>query len=299
LGFYQSRKWIDGITRAYNLTRYSVSSGDQRLFVFDINSFIFGHRLIATPFCEYGVDSIATLSDPVLENLKTLKEITGAVYIEVRSAEQHKALQVNGEFSTFSISGESIDQIWWRLDKKLRNQIKRTTGRFSIVDMKYDLDQFYSFYILHQTRRGSPIHSRKFFELSGLQVYAAILEPTMQIASAVIIGQDGSSLNWWGNINDPKLRNLNGTSALLWHVILEKFKPGFSFDLGRTRPGPIRNYKKQWGGVEKPIYTLTDIPAKKVDPNERGPELASKVWRYLPLGVASLLGPQMIKEIAL
>jgi len=298
LGFYQSRHWIDGICKTYGLKSYTVFAGINSLVVIEIKSRLFGHRLISLPFCEYGIDTVSTLSEGVLENLRTLKEITKAEYFEIRSPQKHEALHVNAEYSTFTVSGETLDQVWSKVDRKLRQQIKEASKLF--IMRENNIDEFYSFYLQNQTRRGSPVHSQEFFEKCGLEIYLAYLRPKpSQLASAILIGSDGPEINWWGNVNDPKLRSLNGTSWLLWEIIKRKFQPGFNFDLGRTRPGPIRNYKKQWSGREHQIYTLTDVPKKKIDPNERGPLMASKFWRYLPLGIAQLVGPSVIKGTGL
>ena len=72
------------------------------------------------------------------------------------------------------------------------------------------------------------------------------------------------------------------------------------FNFGRTTPGsgPHR-FKMQWGGREEPLHWYYPGGGAAGGPQkEQGHfALAARIWRRLPLRVASALGPHIVRGI--
>ena len=74
------------------------------------------------------------------------------------------------------------------------------------------------------------------------------------------------------------------------------------FDFGRTSrdSGPFR-FKKQWGAESRDLawhYILKEgAEVPMINPQNPKYRIAVNLWRYLPLPVANLLGPQVVKHL--
>ena len=90
---------------------------------------------------------------------------------------------------------------------------------------------------------------------------------------------------------------------LYWSILKYAIDTGYTrFDFGRTTKGsgPYR-FKKQWGAQREELawhYVLkrgSGLP--KINPENPKYRLAVNVWRRLPMPIANLLGPQVVKYL--
>lgn len=325
--FFHTTSWIDSISNVYHLKSFKiVSNGSEGptgyLPLVEIKSRIFGHRLVSTPFCEFGGVSVLPDShaSPV-ETAKTLQSFaesirkeTGSSFIEYRTEESGAYspeildLQISANYRNFRLSGTS-EEIWRKLDRKLRNIIRKSSEagiQIKEVGSKSDVSDFYQSYLKVQTRRGSPVHKEAFFqsllESKNGEFAISLACFGSEVISAIITTSLRGRVNWWMNVNDPKYRQRNATSLLLWNMIKEKSKSSsdFSLDLGRTRSGSsIYEFKKHWGGEETSLLDLTDARVNLSDPDEARFRFASKLWSALPLSLAKRIGPSVVVGIGL
>ena len=76
-----------------------------------------------------------------------------------------------------------------------------------------------------------------------------------------------------------------------------------TFDFGRsTRDGGTHQFKLQWGATDFPLY-WESVPTGGTLETSTGPTSPSRldmfthVWQRLPLRIANLLGPHVIRHI--
>ena len=75
------------------------------------------------------------------------------------------------------------------------------------------------------------------------------------------------------------------------------------FNFGRCTPGGgTHRFKLQWGGREQPLwwYQLAREgtgPASTPSPDAGAFSWGPKLWKRLPLGIANLLGPRIVRSI--
>ena len=90
---------------------------------------------------------------------------------------------------------------------------------------------------------------------------------------------------------------------LYWSVLQYAVREGYRlFDFGRSTVGAgTYRFKKQWGAEPEQLhwhYCLppgADMPA--LNPQNPKFRLATKVWQHLPLGIANLLGPRIVRNL--
>jgi FemAB-related protein (PEP-CTERM system-associated) len=325
--YFHSSSWIDSVCQVYHLKSFKIVSATSNgpsgyLPIVEIKSRIFGHRLISTPFCEYGgIVILPSSADKPLETARSLhsfaeslRKTTGSQFIEYRTEETSKYapenlnLEVSAGYKNFTLSGNS-EEIWKKLDRKLRNIIRKSSQagiKIERAESEDDVSKFYRLYLKVQTRRGSPVHREDFFQSlrrsknAGFVISLAYLDS--EIISAIVTTSQGGRNDWWMNVNAPEHRQKNATSFLLWNLIKDKSESSsnFSLDLGRTRSGSsIYEFKKQWAGRESTLLNLTDAKVSLSDPDAARFRFASKFWSLLPLVLARRIGPPVVLGIAL
>lgn len=327
--FFHTSAWLNCLSSTYRLPRFNLAAIDANtgqvstlLCLFYVGSRLFSHRLISTPFCEYG-GPVFLRDSNLEESLLSLNTAVGqlkanhhASYIEYRTdAIQAKALHTielkhSASYLTFRLSGASKD-IWEKMDRKLRNIIRKAESsglKVKKLETSSELADFYDLYARTQTRRGSPIHPYSLFEYlhdrapNSFSIWMAVKDKNP--ISAIALGSVSNRHNWWMNVNDPSFKQLNGTSLLLWHFISENADRDskFELDLGRARSGTsIYDFKKQWGGIAVELIHLTSgsESVSLVDPNQTRFKIVSNIWKLMPISLAKRLGPKVMRGIAL
>ena len=101
----------------------------------------------------------------------------------------------------------------------------------------------------------------------------------------------------------PEARKLGANDLMYWQVMRRARADGFTrFDFGRSKlgTGPYA-YKHNWGFEPEPIiHEFVMAPGKAppdLTPKNPKFQLFIALWRRLPLPVAALLGPPIVREI--
>jgi FemAB-related protein (PEP-CTERM system-associated) len=329
--FFHTSDWLIPICETYKFGLYRLVAyeGDAPrglLGLVEIKSRLFGHRLISIPFCEYGGPLFLGPSDArtfdcyseLHKAANKIKRERSAISLEYRigaDSLRHLLplrLSISSKYLTFRISGETT-RIWEQMDKKVRNVIRRSTGKGITIrrlETERELDEFYNLYARVQTRRGSPAHSKQLFQrlLRSKNTNISQARYEGRIISAIVTFLGPRMSNWWANVNDPQYKRLNATSLLLWYFLrqqAEETNGGFCFDLGRTRrDSGIYVFKDQWGGEKHALFHLSesDIDGarnSRLDPENLRFRVAASMWKILPLKVAKKIGPRIISGIGL
>ena len=102
------------------------------------------------------------------------------------------------------------------------------------------------------------------------------------------------------------LREFNRFSVnmlLYWESLSYSIEQGCQFfDFGRSnKDAPTYRFKKQWGAEEKQLHWYQWTPegeeAVRLDPQNSKLSLATKAWQKLPVPIANLIGPGIVKNI--
>lgn len=194
-----------------------------------------------------------------------------------------------------------------RLSKKTRNLVRKSqtfgmTAHFGGIEL---LPEFYDVYRHNMHDLGSPSYSRHFFseilmrfpEASRICV-ARLGSET--VASAFLIGFRKTVEVAWAS-SYRKFLNMKPNMFLYWSILTSAAEQEYEFlDFGRSGRGSgTYEFKLQWGAVPSNLhwgYWLNrgvSMPTTR----QQGMQVASRVWRRLPLALTNVLGPQLVRHI--
>lgn len=273
----------------------------------------FGRFLVSLPFVNYGgLIADSPEGRPPLEAcaIEQAKELN-ADHIELRHQEATDTTWVSTErkVSMRLPLPSSYEQLVKEFPSKLRSQVRRAhkEGMTARVGGSECLDEFYAVFSRCMRDLGTPVYAKDFF--------AKILEVFPKEAHICIVSHGGtpvaagflygfrSSLEIPWAASDKRFNKL-APNMLLYGTVLEyACQQGFQvFDFGRSSPGSgTYRFKEQWGAQPQQLhwyYWMKDgrqVP--QLNPQNPKYAIAIRVWQKLPLALANLLGPHIVKHL--
>jgi len=275
-----------------------------------INSILFGRTLTSLPFVNYA--GVIAESDGVAREL-----LDAAVQIGARRRCRHIELRHTARrFPDLPCRQHKVamllplgEQMWERLDRKVRNQIRKAqksglTVESGGVDL---LQDFYGVFARNMRDLGTPVYSQRFFaeavqtfpertrfhvvRVEGRPVAAALTYRTRAIIE----------VPWASSVRD--YNNLCPNHLLYWSIIEFAVSGGCDvLDFGRSTPNEgTYNFKAQWGALPVALhweYPLT-VDGVVPDTTPANPKfrIAIELWKKLPLSLAARLGPRIVRSI--
>lgn len=201
---------------------------------------------------------------------------------------------------------QTPEQLWDGFCAKVRNQVRKAQ-KSQLAATWADaaaLDEFFTIYSTNMRDLGSPPHSRDFFAavLRELADVARLLiihhEDSPAAAALVLADPRGWQVPWASSLRD--LNHLCPNHLLYWTILESACGQTQRFCFGRSTQGSgTYKFKAQWGAQAVPLAWQTWPPrAQQVGSQDgRLVQLAQKAWQRLPVWVARLLGPQLIKAV--
>ncbi|TSA17286.1 GNAT family N-acetyltransferase [bacterium] len=215
-----------------------------------------------------------------------------------------------GEVTLIRPLERTSEVLWEALDAKVRNQVRKATN--SGLTPRWGKDQFeefYSVYARNTSFLGSPVHSKTYFRilLEKLPAYTEIL--TIRLEGNVVAAM--FLTGYKGQLSDPWAASLRQYDKLCPNMLMywEAFRFGCqnsysSFDMGRSQLGSTTfRFKRQWGTHALPLHYssislngTSDRTSTNVYRSSQA-HIVSRIWRALPLPLATWLGPKIRKYI--
>ncbi|MGH7818788.1 MAG: FemAB family XrtA/PEP-CTERM system-associated protein [Candidatus Binatia bacterium] len=316
---YHRYEWLEVIERSFGHRPFplaAVADGGRIAGVLPlvlVKSRLFGRFLVSLPFVNYGgllADDEAAEA-ALWERAVELARDNGAKYLEARHRaprpfiprrRQHKVTMVLG------LEG-AADVQWKRFDAKLRNQVRKAekSGLVARRATPEELPRFYDVFARCMRDLGTPVYDRSFFcrVLEAFPDRAALF--LVERGDALVAG--GIALGWRDAIEVPWAASLREywsmcpNNLLYWALIRHGIEEGYRrFDFGRSTPGDgPYGFKKQWGAREEPLsweYWSADAGSvPDLSPKNRKFQMAIWLWKHLPLGVTTRLGPVVVRGI--
>jgi FemAB-related protein (PEP-CTERM system-associated) len=275
-----------------------------------IKSLLFGNSLTSLPFLNYGgvLADTTEASQALIEAAGEEAQRRRCAHVELRHVErcfeslpckQHKV----------SMRLPLAPGLWERLDRKVRNQIRKAEKSGLVIERGGQalVEDFYAVFARNMRDLGTPVYSRRLFEevlatfpersqlhvirLGGQPIAAGFTYRTPEMVQ----------LPWASSIRD--FNALCPNVLLYWDAIQFAQESGASsFDMGRSTPGEgTFKFKAQWGAEPVPLhweYQLTGTSqVPNVSPGNPKFQLAIALWQKLPLGVATRVGPMIVRAI--
>jgi serine/alanine adding enzyme len=268
--------------------------------------------LVSLPWIDYGgiLADDAEVERALLEETRRLADRHGAEFAEFRTIdEQPLGLPIRLDKVTFLLPlAADAETLWTKFDAKLRNQIRKSEKSGLTVEFGGGerLDAFYRVFAYNMRDLGTPVWGKPFFRV--------ILDTFPDSAQLVLVSKDseviagGLALTFKDRVYVPSASSYRRAltycpnHALYWAVIRQGCERGLGYlDFGRsTWDGPTFNFKKQWGAPptqlhwQYALHRTKELPA--INPGNPKYQMFIKMWQKLPLGVANLLGPRLIRN---
>ncbi|CAI4032553.1 FemAB-related protein, PEP-CTERM system-associated [Nitrospira tepida] len=278
-----------------------------------LSSRLFGRFLVSMPFLNYGgVDAAdRAVREKLLEAAAQEAKALGASHVEIRQAQplpiawrckDHKVsmrLSLPSDFQTLFKSFPS----------KLRSQIRRPqkegmTVKVGGADL---LEDFYRVFSRNMRDLGTPVYGKGFFRtiLETFPKETAVCSVSWNghpVAAGLVYSfREMMEIPWASS--DRRYDRL-APNMLLYSSVLEyACQQGCKvFDFGRsTLDSGTYRFKEQWGAKPVPLYWYywlkDDRPLPELNPHNPRYRLAISLWRTLPLPIANLLGPRIVKYL--
>lgn len=287
-------------------------SGDLRavLPLARVASPVFGHYLVSMPYVNYGGplgedDAAGALAGAAAERARE----EGADLLELRSRRKVSTeLEASHRRITVVLDlPEEAETLWDGLDSKVRNQVRKP--RKEGVEIRFGRDQlgpFYRVFRRHMRDLGTPAQPRSLFEALADEFPDRTWFGCAWLDDRPIAGGCGLrwshevEMTWASDLMD--YRKIAPNMLLYWSFMERACEEGLElFNFGRCEPGSgTHRFKKQWGTRDEQLWWYQwsegDVDATPT-PDDDAWSWGPKVWRKLPVPVATALGPRIVRYI--
>lgn len=276
------------------------------------SSMLFGKFGVSMPYLNYGgaLSQYQDICISLMEALNDVREQLDLKHIEVRSVYGRLARDPSTKKASMLLNlppnDSELDEL---LGSKVRAQYKKAeehSPKTKIGKVNL-LNDFYKVFSQNMRDLGTPVYSKQWFK-------NLLLNPNLDTDIIVIyLNQKPVSCGFLvthGNLMEipwaSTLKSANKYNTNMWmyrKILSFAIQKGCTiFDFGRsTIDAGTFKFKKQWGAkpVQNYWYTIAAPNTPKPEMNPDNPKLKVfiQLWKRLPLWIANLIGPPIIKHI--
>lgn len=279
-----------------------------------IRSRLFGHYLVSMPFLNYGgplgdAEAVRALAEAAADRARAdrvkLLELRSRIELPIPLAVSHRKLTV-----LLDLPGDR-DALWKGFGSKLRSQVRKPEKEG--VEVRFGLDQvgpFYEVFSRHMRDLGTPVLPQRWFEAiaecfgaSDEAWFGAAWHGGRPVAAGVgFRWGDEFELTWASSLEQF---NRIAPNMLLYAAFMQRAVDlGLTvFNFGRcSRDSGTHRFKRQWGSRDEELWWYqwspnASSPAQTPSPDDGAYALGPRVWRHLPLPIATALGPRIVRYI--
>ncbi len=276
-----------------------------------VRSVLFGHYLVSVPFLNYGgplgsADAVRALAASAEE----LARKDGVKLLELRSRQELPLdMPVSHRKVTVVLDLPSGDpaKLMKSFDAKLRSQVRRPQKEG--ITVRFGSDQvapFFEVFARHMRDLGTPTQPKRLFETIA-EVFPDAWFGCAWLGDQPVAGGAGFvwgsefEMTWASSLYS--YNRLSPNMGLYWAFMERAVNEGLTiFNFGRCTPGAgTHRFKRQWGSRDEQLwwYQLTPAggPAATPSPDDSAYSWGPRLWRRLPLGLATALGPRIVRSI--
>lgn len=319
--FFHRAGWAKVIETAFgHATHYCYTERDGAITgvlpLGRVKTLLFGDTLISNPFCVYGgpLAADAESEAALVAHAESLLVRTGARALEFRdlAATEHAAaadwIKRPDLYVTFRkvIEGDH-ERNMKAIPRKQRAMVRKgiQNGLSSIANR--DVGTLHRIYAESVRNLGTPVFSKRYFQIL-MDVFGSatdivtILDDQTPIASVMNFYFRDEILPYYGG-GSTAARGRAGNDFLYWETMRRAADQGCRmFDFGRSKIGTGSfSFKQNWG------FEATKLHYRfRLKPGEAIPELNPlnpkyrlfiAAWKRLPLPVANVLGPFIVRGV--
>jgi len=315
--FFHRIGWKDIFEHSFGFnTHYLLAERDTQIVgvlpLAEVKSFLFGHALVSLPFCTYA--GVATLEIEALAALhgyaRQLGEKLGVDHLELRD---RAVREVDWPRQDLYVAFrkpilQKVEDNLAAIPRKQRAMVRKGIAQGLVSRVDADPACFFALYADNVHRHGTPPLAKRYFA-ALLRTFGrdceflTVTDPQGKAVSSVLsfYFRDEVLPYYAGDIEAA--RDLAANDFKYWEVLRRACERGLRvFDLGRSKRGTgAFAFKKNWGLEPMPLayeyclYRRERIPENNpLNPKYR---LLMALWRRLPIPVANVIGPHLVKGL--
>ena len=274
-----------------------------------VKSPMFGHFLVSVPFLNYGGplgsdEGVRALASAAVQRAD--REHVGVLERRIRSPIPVDMPVSHRKITVLMDMTGGPDAVWKRLDSKVRSQVRRPQKEGITVRTGADqVPAFFEVFARHMRDLGTPTQSRALFE--GIarafpedSIFAVAYHEDRPVACGCGFRWENEFEITWASA----LREYNRMSPnmlVYWELMRQTADAGVTtFNFGRCTPGGgTHKFKRQWGTTDEQLWWYEHRAPGATTPaeGEGAASLGPRVWRKLPLALATALGPRIVRFI--
>jgi FemAB-related protein (PEP-CTERM system-associated) len=315
--FFHRAGWKTVIERAFgHRTHFLLAEAGGRiegvLPLAEIDSFLFGHTIASLPFCVYG--GIAAASDRARQALderaRELARERGADHLEYRlRAPQHADWPKSDLYVTFRKAIDpDVEQNMLAIPRKQRAMVRKGIKNGLRGEADANVDRFFDLFAGNVHRQGTPSLPKRYFALlretfgDDCRVLTIVDAQGTPVSSVLTFYWRDEVLPYYAG-DALAARELAANDFKYWELMRDACERGYRvFDYGRSKRGTGSfDFKKNWGFEPQPLhYEYCLVRGKgipEVNPLNPKYRLFIKAWQRMPLALANLIGPHIVKNL--
>jgi FemAB-related protein (PEP-CTERM system-associated) len=320
--FFHLAAWRHVIARAFgHRTHYLVAEQDGAIAgvlpLAEVNTRLFGHTLISLPFCVYGgpLAEDPAVAASLAAHAAKMGDSLGAAATELRflqdpgdayppdTWQRRDTLYVTFRRAITADDAQNLKDI----PRKQRAMVRKAEGRGLTATIDRDVDGLHRIYAESVRNLGTPVFARRYFRLLAEAFGEAMDVVTVsnggtKVAAVMNFYWRDEVLPYYGG-GTAAARALSANDFMYWSVMRHAAARGCQiFDFGRSKIGTgSYDFKKNWGFAPAPLaYLFHTAPGRTVpENNPLNPKyrLMIAAWKNLPLPVANLIGPFLVRGV--
>ncbi len=320
--FFHLAAWRGVIERAFSHRAHYVMAEQDGAVVgvlplVQVRTRLFGHALVSNPFCVYGGPLVASAeaARALSDHAARLRAQLGAQACEFRFLQAPPTGWLDDDWQerdalyvTFrrAIAGDD-DANLRAIPRKQRAVVRKGIERGLVATTDRDVDLLHAIYAVSVRNLGTPVFARRYFRIlaetfgPSLDV-VTVRNASVPVASVMNFYWRDEVIPYYGGGTDTA-RTCQGNDFMYWEVMRRAAARGCRlFDFGRSKEGTgAFAFKKNWGFQPAKLhYRLALAPGQAVpEVNPLNPKyrLMIAAWKRLPVPVANLLGPVLVRGV--
>lgn len=271
----------------------------------------FGNALISNAFCVYGgivADDQAAYA-ALCAAARQLAGELGVEHLELRNRQQqHPDWPNKPLYVTFSKVLESTPEANFQaIPGKRRNHVRAAIKSGLSAAVSDDLDSFYRCYAESVRNLGTPVFSKRYFQLlrrtfgDNCEILL-VRQGERAVAGVMSFYFRDQVLPYYAG-GGRLARRLSANDLMYWQLMCRALQRGCRvFDFGRSKLGTgAFRYKLLWGFQPQALFYEVDLVNADTMPdvNPLNPKYRYFIaaWKRLPLPVSLWLGPWLARDL--
>jgi len=277
-----------------------------------IASWLFGKSLTGLPFGAYGgvVARDASVADALEREASRLARELAVDYLELRNQQcRHADWPTQALYVTFKLGIPAVlDDKMLCIPQKRRNMVRKAQklGLRAVVDDS--VEHFYPVFSENARNHGTPVLPQRYFHALK-KVFGerceilSIHDSEGRCVSSILCFYFKHEVLAYYAGESRVARNTAANDLKYWSVMKRAAERGCTvFDLGRSKKGTGSfEFKRLWGFEPQQLHYQYDLITRdsipQNNPMNKKYHLFIEGWKRLPLPVAELIGPMLVRNL--